>query len=335
MSLRKSVICCLVGLMVLSGQALGWGPDGHHTVGAIAERLIVGSNAATQVKMILGDISLQDASVWADCAKGVVPESNYEYRPTHQYPECKVFETPALEAEMIEFVRRNDTNCPRKPDEDSCHKQYHYADVSIAHDRYDPHFVGARNDDVVGAIAAAMRVLKGDPTPEPFNLKNKKEALLVLTHYVADLHQPLHVGASYLDSNGKLVNPDKGFDRRTDTHGGNWIFVNGNPKRNLHQMWDDIPDNLKVSYVDTVLLDKAKAIPATSGQVFDWPKIWASETLMAAKQAFADIKFSSQQNHHWAATLPAGYGSKMNRIKEKQIVEAGARLAQVLQACWP
>lgn len=245
---RKSVLICLIGLIVFGGQAFGWGPDGHHTVGAIVDRLIAGSNAATQVRMILGDmnITLEDASVWADCAKGVVPGDGYEYRPDRPYKECKIFETSAREYEMRDFVRRNDTNCPRKPGEESCHKQYHYADVAIAHDHYDPGFVGARNDDIVAATAAAMHVLKGDPAPAPFSFKDKREALLVLSHYVGDIHQPLHVGVVYLDSHGGLKNPDEGsFGQQSDTHGGNSILLNGDSRRKLHAMWNSLRDRCK------------------------------------------------------------------------------------------
>ncbi|WP_409362753.1 S1/P1 nuclease [Bradyrhizobium sp. CIR18] len=35
-------------------------------------------------------------------------------------------------------------------------------------------------------------------------MKDKKEALFVLSHLVGDLHQPLHVGAVYLDSAGHV-----------------------------------------------------------------------------------------------------------------------------------
>lgn len=145
---------------IVSNQAFGWGPDGHHTVGAIADRLIAGSNAATQIKAILGELSLQDASVGADCSKGIDPGKGYTYQPPGKYPECKIYETPQLEAEMSDFVRRNDTNCTPKADEESCHRQYHYTDIAIQHDHYDPGFVGARNDDIVAAVAAAIHVLK-------------------------------------------------------------------------------------------------------------------------------------------------------------------------------
>ena len=335
MSPRKSLFLCLICLIFFSGHAMGWNSDGHHTVGAIADQLIAGTNASVQVKAILGDLSLQDAAVWADCARGVDPKNNYAYQPAGNYPECKIFETSALEAEMSDFVRRNDTNCSPKPGEESCHKQYHYTDISIAHDHYDPHFTGARNDDVVNVIKAAMHVLKGDPAPAPFNIKDKREALLMLAHHVGDIHQPLHVGAVYLNSKGKLVNPDKGtFDPDTDTQGGNLILINGYSNTGMHSTWDRIPDKLKVSHLN-VLLKKAKAVPITSGQLFDWPTTWADETLGKAQKAFTNVKFSAKQKDKWTATLPSGYTGKMNKIKETQIVDAGARLAQVLQTIWP
>src|SRR2546429_7975648 len=51
--------------------AFAWGPDGHRTVATLAQKLIAGSNAATQVQALLGNFSLADVAVWADCAKGV------------------------------------------------------------------------------------------------------------------------------------------------------------------------------------------------------------------------------------------------------------------------
>ena len=50
--------------------ALAWDSTGHQTVGAIADQLIAGTNAETQVRKILGT-SLRVSAVWADCAKGV------------------------------------------------------------------------------------------------------------------------------------------------------------------------------------------------------------------------------------------------------------------------
>jgi hypothetical protein len=321
-------------LIFFSGQAMGWNSDGHHTVGAIADQLIAGTNASVQVKAILGGLSLQDAAVWADCAKGVDPQNNYAYQPAENYPECKIFETPALEAEMSDFVRRNDTNCSPKPGEESCHKQYHYTDISIAHDHYDPHFTGAKNYDVVNVITAAMHVLKGDPSPAPFNIKDKREALLLLAHHVGDIHQPLHVGAIYLDKKGHNVDPDRGtYEWKIDTQGGNDILVGTD---NLHSIWDNIPVTLKKKEcIEKILLPEAKVVPVTKGQIYDWPLAWANGSIVQAKKAFTGIKFTPQLEDHWYAILPSDYYYKMEMIKQPQLVNAGARLAQVLQTIWP
>jgi hypothetical protein len=199
-------------------------------VAAIAAKLIVGSNAETQVHALLGSVSLVDAAVWADCAKGVNP-TTLKYEGAGRFPECAVFETPGGEAAMVDFVSRNANNCVIKPGEEICHKQYHYSDAAIQHMTYQSGFVGARNDDIVAAVVAVTHVLKGDPAPAPFNIKDKAEALRLLAHYAGDIHQPLHVGAIYLDPQGNEVNPDAGtFDPATATRGGNSIVLLGRRK---------------------------------------------------------------------------------------------------------
>jgi len=338
MLVRKSLLFPLAALMALAGQAFGWGPDGHHTVGAIADGLIAGSNAALQVKVILGGMGLQDASVWADCAKGVDPRDGYAYRSDPlKYPECMAVEVHGGKAAMIDFVRRNDRNCSEGSDKIACHTLYHFTDVPIQRDSYVSGSVGTRDVDIVHATAAALHVLKGEPAPAPFKFRDKREALLLLAHYVGDIHQPLHVGAVYLDRKGDVVDPDKGGRAQPmDTRGGNLIWIDGDEKKKLHTTWYAIPDSLKVSQenIDR-LLKKAKAIPPTKGRLLDWPTTWASDTLMEAREAFAHVRFYGNVDGHWNATLPAGYTARMEHIKETQLVKAGARLAQAVKAIWP
>jgi hypothetical protein len=336
----RALITLAFSAALVNQHALAWGPDGHHTIGAIADHLIAGSNAAKQVKVILGGLTLQDAAVWPDCAKGVDPEQNYAYTSAGHYPECAIYETPTLEDEMSDFVRRNDDNCSRQPGDEPCHKQYHYSDVAIQRDHYARGTVGTRNDDIVGAVAAAARVLKGEPTPAPFNIKDKREALLLLVHYVGDIHQPLHVGALYLDAKGKRVDPDAGtFDAATDTRGGNQIItINASTKKkgaNFHHTWDEIPASMNPSKVNAAWLVKARAVPESDRAWADWPAAWASETLGEAQLAFRGLRFGAKKGNDWTVTLPVSYSTKMNAIKKRQLTKGGARLAQLLQAIWP
>src|SRR5450755_3022934 len=83
----------LVAVSAISLPAAAYGPDGHHTIGAIADRLIVGTNAATQVNAILGGLSLENAAVWADCAKGV-NATTLKYVVDPRFPECAIYESP-------------------------------------------------------------------------------------------------------------------------------------------------------------------------------------------------------------------------------------------------
>jgi len=337
----------VVGLGV-SGprRALAWGPDGHQTVATIADKLLAGTNAAAEVHKILGTTSLADAAVWADCAKQVsAPPSSppplFVYKEDHtHFPECAPFETAAGEADMIDFVKRNATNCDLKPDEETCHKQYHYADIPVQKTSYKRSDVGARVDDVTGAIQAAIAVLEGGTAPTPFNIKSKREALLLLVHYVGDIHQPLHVGAVYLDAKGKRVNPVAGHvDPATETRGGNQIMVVIDSKeKKLHGTWDDVPGDLKPHEVIakwTQWQKDAKAVKLTQGQVAQWPLTWASDTQKQAQKAFTKVKFGPKTDKTWSATLPTGYMDSMTAIKRTQLTKAGARLAQLLGALWP
>lgn len=342
---RRLAISCWAIVAVVGGTAKGaraWGPDGHKTVAAIADQLIAGTNAAQQVRAILGATSLEDAAVWADCAKGVQAKGTplvFSYEGAGTFLECAPFETTAGEAEMVDFVKRNFDSCNPKPGEEVCHKQYHYSDISIAHSSYSPSFVGARADDVANAISAMIAVLQGRAAPAPFSIKSQREALLLLVHYVGDIHQPLHVGAIYLDAAGGRVNPDATqYDPASDTRGGNNLTLGGG--KNLHGTWDSIPPELMAGNVDDKWVASAKKIAAAHGGITTWSTGWATGSVKEAKKAFQGVTFGSRWQdakgqEKWSATLPSAYETSMTKIKKARLTEGGARLGQLLMALWP
>jgi hypothetical protein len=300
-------------------------------VGALASKLIAGSHAAAEVKTLLGPISLADAAVWADCAKGV--KADLVYGSAGRYPECLIFETPQGQAEMIDFVRRNLRKCMPKPDEEDCHRAYHYTDINLPQVRYQAGLIGARDDDIVAAIQAAIRVLKGGPAPAPFDIKSKREALLVLTHYVGDIHQPLHVGAIYLSAAGNRLNPDaNGLDPKSSTRGGNELLVN---TRKLHSLWDEIAPSQRMERIDAAWIARAKALPATGADLDQFATIWATDALRQSREAFRLVKFAPRKGAQWETTLPQDYPARMALVKKTQLTAAGAHLAEVLRLVWP
>jgi S1/P1 Nuclease len=320
-----------------------WGPAGHQTVGAIADELLKGTAAEAQVRLILGDISLRQASVWADCAKGVTSSDDvtFIYRSNDvSFPECIPFGGAQWKAAFESFVSRNWKQCGTAHDSQMCHHEYHYADISNRRDGYDVNKVGANDHDIVHSVNAAVEVLRDNPAPSPFNIGDKKEALLLLSHYVGDIHQPLHVEAIYLSKKGKTVDPDStGFSASNDTTGGNSI-LDGSEK--FHHEWDAIPANLAVDGTDfDNLVASARTIATPAVPLSTWSTQWATETIQVGHAAFTGLRFAPKTTHAskplWTVigTHAGTYQSRADALKAKQLAESGARLAQVLQAIWP
>ena len=333
--MRYALRNLLFTVLFWSTGAHAWNSPGHESVGYLADQLLVGTNAAREVRRILGT-NLKTAAVWADCAKGVSKsKGKFVYSVNPIYQECAPYETPAGQRLMIEYVKRNWGNCNPAPGEDPCHKQYHYTDVAIERDAYGDNLKGTSDHDVVHAITAAIIVLQGGDPPSPFQIANKKEALRLLSHLIGDIHQPLHVGAVYLDATGALCDPDNGnFDPKTSTRGGN-VLLDGSHK--LHAEWDGIPAKLTPDRLGKSAIDEARSVPVTDGLITTWSATWATETVHASKAAFDGVPFSAedQSKHTWKVTLPAGYSVHRQALQREQILKAGGRLAQVLQALFP
>ena len=143
-----------------------WGPPGHETIGAIADTLLIGTQAEREIKAILGEEKLATAALWADCVKGVGDRPPYRYHMNSRYPECDPFQQTASGREAMEdYVRRNAIACHPRATEEACHKAYHYTDVAIEHDGYDRADVGTSEHDLISAIEAAVAKLKGQAVP--------------------------------------------------------------------------------------------------------------------------------------------------------------------------
>lgn len=335
----KSPLFVLLLLSFLSTPvtSFAWGADGHQSVGSIAENMLAGSKAGQKVKSLLAGSSLEQMSVWGDCVKGVAPEKDFSYTSAGRFPECAPFENAAGIAEMIDYVKRNHTNCNPAFDEEVCHKQYHYTNISIQHDHYKTGLVGTSDHDLINAIRAAILVLQGKPQAKPFQFKDQREALALLTHYVGDIHQPLHSGSIFLNADGKIVNPDEGeYDRGTTTVGGNALQ---GPCGNLHSLWDDVPQQFKRGRMNEALTKKAKLLAKSDAAIEQWPAIWADESIRNARLVYAGTQFSkstpNQRGNSWSIALPLEYEKTMINIKEDALIKGGAHLAQLLRAIWP
>jgi hypothetical protein len=312
-----------VGLsLTMSTGALAWGAPGHETVGAIADQLIAGRRAESEVhKLLKPGESLESVSTWADCAKGLCGE---------------------LTEELRDFVRRN----PH-------HVQYHYTDVPFEAAAYDEGGVGTSDDDIVHIAKQCIAVLKGatDRSANPHGF-SPREALLLLVHLLGDIHQPLHVGPGYVSDKDAFVVPASSAAVNNvtifKTDGDNDLILGSQP---LHGFWDSRAveyamrrANVRTPEEFAASLMRAPAdMPIVTGDVTKWPAKWATETLAAAKRAHEGLEIekrdeaggrSGKMHFVWKVSAPSDYAQTASGIAATQLTRAGYRLAAVLEAVW-
>jgi hypothetical protein len=161
--------------------------DGHRIVGAIADKLIKGSNAEKQIAaLLLPGESLESIAVWADCQGQLL-----RFRSHAGNDRAYTTANPATANTTTPTCRSSST---------------HYHEGARRHGRR-----RHRADPEAGHRGPAGQ---DRPGLNPHNF-TRRQALLVLTHMAGDIHQPLHVGAAYVGKDGKFVVPKSQRGRRS------------------------------------------------------------------------------------------------------------------------
>ena len=309
-------------ILLLTGAApavFAWGEEGHRTIGAMADQLIAGTAAAQHVHALLGDETLSAASVWADMVKGKMDQTE----------------------EMLQFKAANPN-----------HSVSHYTDIPFEEPKYRDDSIGATNVDVVHAIPACILILQGKPDAQTvFKDVTPRVALRLLAHFIEDIHQPLHVGAGYLDKT-KFVDPN-GYDGHYgDDQGANRLIFGGTNK--LHFYWDVtvVRADMDQAHVETpaqyaaFLLAKPAPDWKTAGPFLDWDRAWADESLaLSAKvhdvtvtdedDSQKDFRTGRPRPQWHIQDLSPEYVAWSDKTAEEQMIKAGYRLAATLEALWP
>jgi hypothetical protein len=305
--------------VVLLVGSFGYGNAGHQAVATIAERQLAGTRAETEIRALLHENEdLARASTWADRAK---------------------FDDKYLTKEMKEFVAQNPG-----------HHGYHYCDIPFQEKTYRNGMTGTNDRDIVHTLRICIATLqKSDDLSDNLLKIDKRIALLLLVHYLGDLHQPLHVGCSYLDENDRFVNPETGASGQGD-NGGNCFRLT--TRTSLHGYWDTqtvkaARDHAGTEDFSTWLVASQPPQPdwKASGPLVTWPEQWASDTLLLSPRCFEGITLGprflvpTDEKHdahfEWKVTLDREYADKSRDIVERQLSKAGYRLAELLKAIWP
>ncbi len=234
----KRLLLLLVPTL-LASTAYPYSHDGHYLVGAIADQMLAGTPTAVKVKQLIGTVTLARAAT--------LPDEIKDWDPTgrkHNSP-FQVISNQKLNADLEAFLNANQTrpDCSRE----LLHHEYHFTDIQVfgSPSTYSDGQVGASDHDVVHMISFCIDVLSGKRSENNPQKITKPVALVLLVHFVGDIHQPLHVGAEYFDPAGNPANPNTTTGFAGDK-GGNSLSlvllslsdVHTTHPGNLHHFWD-------------------------------------------------------------------------------------------------
>lgn len=187
--------------------------------------------------------------------------------------------------------------------------------------RYRDGSAGRSKWDVVHMIPFCVNVLQGQMPEQNERKITKVVAIILLAHYVADIHQPLHVGAAYFDEKGHAADPEKDKSALAD-EGGNRFTLElmdepprrrGIRKAKFHRFWDydavnalfpQMPvrlpnkefeariDPLKQQLIHEMATREPRSWQMPSNVSIDsYAEMWADEILPIAGEAHARLEF--------------------------------------------
>lgn len=141
--------------------------------------------------------------------------------------------------------------------------------------------------------------------------KQQLEALVFLMHFVADIHQPLHVG-------------------RRDDRGGNSIRVKWLDQKkttNLHRVWDSLLLDLESKSPEEY---SRQLNTASKQQIDQWQSSTALDWAKESKALRSQVYNFSPMTQSQRTLITQPYISRNKPIVERRLLMAGVRLAACL-----
>jgi hypothetical protein len=306
-------IAIAFALIFLGRSALAYGPIGHQIIGAIADEKLAHTPAGDKVAALLDGMTLEKVSVIPDEIRGWdktgADDPNIFHYTAH----------PRIDAQLRDYWHANpptkDLNSPTPS-----HHWFHYTDVPIVgNEKYGDGKIGRSKWDIVHMIPYCIAVLKGEVPEDNARKITKPMAVILLAHFVGDIHQPLHVGAEFFDKEGHAVNPNKTAGSLED-QGGNTLQLNlasggteATRHAKFHYFWDSetvaanlpaLPETMpkeerrtktdaaKTELVHQLVTVEPKNWRLASGIALkDYAETWANEILPIAREAHERLQF--------------------------------------------
>ena len=294
---------------------LAYAPLGHEIVGAIADERLANTPTAAKVNALLDGIRLEKAALIADEIKGW-DQNGVDDPRSFRYSAHR-----NIDRQLRDFWRANQpTHDPGSTA--PSHHWFHYTDVPVMPaQRYGDRKAGRGKWDVVHMIPFCIDVLQGRIPEQNERRITKSVALILLAHYVADIHQPLHIGAAYFDQEGRVTDPETDKSALADEGGNSFTLEladeprrrRGVRKKNFHGFWDydavnalfpQLPGRLpkrefesqigplKQQLIHQMATSEPRNWQMPSNVSIDaYAEIWADEILPIAREAHDRLEF--------------------------------------------
>lgn len=334
-----SIVVAATLFFAASTPAFSWGNDGHQTVGKIASLRIKPRTAQRIAQILRPGETLAGIATWADSVKDRMGKTDPD-------PDTNAF---------LQDIAHNENN-----------REWHYDDLPLNCRSYQRCGDFTVENDVVNMMNVCIRTLQGHPDRRyPLS---KRNALRLLVHFVGDIHQPLHVGAGFIDPNGPNGKPviernPRVIKRKGLAHdrGGNQLIIN-NDRRNLHGFWDfDLVASLMLATHKQTSDELGTFLEQTvhpqrqwnaGGPIRTWAAQWATDSLwQSANQTYRGVVITGQRTVQvmrdrqpvmrdgqpvtevvYDITRPANYETLNREVVRQQLAKGGYRLAKLLDA---
>jgi hypothetical protein len=315
MNLAHRGILVASAVVGFRASVCAYGPLGHEIVGAIADERLANTPTAAKIYALLEGLTLEKAALIADEIKG------WDKKGVDNPRSFRYSRHPNIDRQLRDFWRANQPTHDNNSGAPS-HHWFHYTDVPVVPlQRYRDGSAGRSKWDIVHVIPYCIDVLQGRVPEQNERKITKSVALILLAHYVADIHQPLHVGAEYFDAQGRPTDPDRNRSALAD-EGGNTFTLElsdepprrrGMRKKKFHGFWDydavnalfsQVPETLRKKELEAqieplkkdLVRDMATHEPRTwqmpaNASVDSYAEMWADEILPIAREAHARLEF--------------------------------------------
>jgi hypothetical protein len=293
------VVLGAVALLTTAQSAHGWGDDGHRIICRIATS-------------VLDEADRRKVEQLVRAYRG--PEGT---RFTHYTEACTFADLARSKARLLADAVRagNSTAAVRLAawERFAAFDAWHFINVPRAARAV--RMANCHDDCVLQAIATHRR-------PAGTSTQERAEALVLLGHWVGDVHQPLHVSFA-------------------DDRGGNDVDVRGGfyASPDLHAVWDSGIIAKARAGRDWSTYARVLTAAIDDGRRREWmrsePIDWANESYRITIER--DVRYCERdattcRRAGRTRTLRAAYQARFQPVVEERLEQAGVRLAKLLAA---